>query len=27
VASMTLGAVSGTPMVVGSDGTVWQVAP
>jgi hypothetical protein len=27
VASMMLGAVSGTPMVVGSDGTVWAVAP
>ena len=27
VASMALGAVSGTPMVVGSDGTVWAVAP
>lgn len=26
VASMMLGAVSGTPMVVGSDGTVWAVA-
>jgi len=27
VASMMLGAVSGSPMVVGADGTVWAVAP
>jgi hypothetical protein len=27
VATMMLGAVSGTPMVVGPDGTVWAVAP
>lgn len=27
VASMMLGAISGTPMVVGADGTVWAVAP
>jgi hypothetical protein len=27
VASMTLGVVSGAPMVIGSDGTVWVVAP